>query len=255
MDIHHARRRVGPGRTGRPPPPGWEHGRTPGEPVRAHRGAAGERLDVQCGTGYDRRAGAGLRGQSTLQTRTGRAAPDRPVARSVGQMTASSIPRPKRVVLVVGQLHTGGTERQVLGLAQHLPDRGTDLHVVCASDRLKPFGFLDYISLQMNALCTISDSGTISEESSILSFPAISIRQSMERPEAQDSGVIILTGLNPSIVLDSIRISIAESKEELGSAIPIDYTITNTSWRVLKLILGNTGLSNLWYGIQSEVPL
>lgn len=56
-------------------------------------------------------------------------------------MTASSIPRPKRVVLVVGQLHTGGTERQVLGLAQHLPDRGTDLHVVCASDRLKPFGF------------------------------------------------------------------------------------------------------------------
>jgi len=62
---------------------------------------------------------------------------------------------------------------------------------------MKPFGFLDYINLQMNALCTISDSGTISEESSILSFPAISLRQSMERPEAQDTGSIILTGFEP----------------------------------------------------------
>ena len=77
---------------------------------------------------------------------------------------------------------------------------------------LKPFGFLDYIYLQMNALCTISDSGTISEESSILSFPAISLRQSMERPEAQDAGTIILTGFDPDVVLNSIRIVIDEFK-------------------------------------------
>ena len=55
---------------------------------------------------------------------------------------------------------------------------------------------MDYVKLQMNAACTISDSGTISEESAILSFPAISIRKSMERPEAQDAGTIILTGFN-----------------------------------------------------------
>jgi UDP-N-acetylglucosamine 2-epimerase (non-hydrolysing) len=116
---------------------------------------------------------------------------------------------------------------------------------------LKPFGFLDYVFLQMNALCTISDSGTISEESSILSFPAISLRQSMERPEAQDAGTIILSGFDPQTVLDSIRLTIEEHKiNGKYKKIADDYTINNTSWRVLKLIMGNTGLSNLWHGIK-----
>ena len=75
---------------------------------------------------------------------------------------------------------------------------------------LKPFGFTDYVNLQMNALCTISDSGTISEESAILNFPAISLRNSMERPEAQDAGTIILTGFDPDIVLCSIGLAIKE---------------------------------------------
>jgi UDP-N-acetylglucosamine 2-epimerase (non-hydrolysing) len=116
---------------------------------------------------------------------------------------------------------------------------------------LKPFGFLDYINLQMNALCTLSDSGTISEESSILSFPAISLRQSMERPEAQDAGTIILTGFDPQIVMNSIQLVIKEF--ELNGKykrIADDYTITNTSWRVLKLITGNAKLSNLWHGVK-----
>jgi UDP-N-acetylglucosamine 2-epimerase (non-hydrolysing) len=116
---------------------------------------------------------------------------------------------------------------------------------------LKPFGFLDYVNLEMNALCTISDSGTISEESSILSFPAISLRQSMERPEAQDTGNIILTGFNPEVVLDSIRLLIEEQQNKIQRNIPTDYTINNTSWRVLKLIMGNTGLSNLWDGVST----
>jgi len=114
---------------------------------------------------------------------------------------------------------------------------------------MKPFGFIDYISLQMNALCTISDSGTISEESSILSFPAISIRESMERPEAQDTGSIILSGLDVKIILDSIRLSIEEHKNGNKVKLPLDYTIENTSWRTLKLIIGNTKLSNKWHGI------
>jgi UDP-N-acetylglucosamine 2-epimerase (non-hydrolysing) len=116
---------------------------------------------------------------------------------------------------------------------------------------LKPFGFLDYINLQMNALCTISDSGTISEESSILSFPAISLRQSMERPEAQDAGTIVLTGFDPQVVLNSIQMVIKEFEINGNyKRIAEDYTITNTSWRVLKLIMGNTKLSNLWHGVK-----
>jgi UDP-N-acetylglucosamine 2-epimerase (non-hydrolysing) len=114
---------------------------------------------------------------------------------------------------------------------------------------LKPFGFLDYINLLMNTRCSLSDSGTISEESSILSFPAVSLRHSMERPEAQDTGNIILTGFDPQIVLDSVRLSITQHKAGIHDEIPEDYRINNTSWRVLKLVIGNTRLSNLWHGI------
>lgn len=117
---------------------------------------------------------------------------------------------------------------------------------------LKPFGFNDYVNLQMNALCTISDSGTISEESAILSFPAISLRQSMERPEAQDAGTIVLTGFEPEIVLSSIRTVIEQHTFSPVKQIPVEYTIDNTSWRVLKLILGNTKLSNKWWGVNDK---
>jgi UDP-N-acetyl-L-fucosamine synthase len=116
---------------------------------------------------------------------------------------------------------------------------------------MKPFGFIDYVNLQMNALCTLSDSGTISEESSMLNFPAISLRQSMERPEAQDAGTIILTGFDPDVVLNSIKAVVTEFEMTGGyQKIADDYTIENTSWRVLKLILGNTGLSNKWWGVR-----
>jgi UDP-N-acetylglucosamine 2-epimerase (non-hydrolysing) len=114
---------------------------------------------------------------------------------------------------------------------------------------LKPFGFTDYVNLQMNALCTVSDSGTISEESAMLNFPAISLRNSMERPEAQDGGTIILTGFNPDAVLNSISLVIGEHKRNLLKEITPDYKVPYTSWRVLKLITGLSALSNTWHGI------
>lgn len=114
---------------------------------------------------------------------------------------------------------------------------------------LKPFGFTDYVNLQMNALCTVSDSGTISEESAILNFPAISLRNSMERPEAQDAGTIILTGFDSDTVISSIRLAINEHEANVTKEIPADYRIPDTSWRVLKLIMGGSALSNIWHGI------
>ena len=114
---------------------------------------------------------------------------------------------------------------------------------------LKPFGFTDYVHLQTNALCTVSDSGTISEESAILSFPAISLRNSMERPEAQDAGTIVLTGFSEEVVMRSVELVIFEKNAGIEKEISVDYKVSNTSWRVVKLIQGLSSLSNVWHGI------
>jgi len=112
---------------------------------------------------------------------------------------------------------------------------------------LKPFGFSDYNFLQMNALCVISDSGTISEESSILKFPAITIRNSMERPEAIDAGTIILTGFDPEVVLDSVNLVVKEGAQY--AKICPEYQVENTAMRVLKLVMGTAKLHKQWSGL------
>jgi len=112
---------------------------------------------------------------------------------------------------------------------------------------LKPFGFIDYNWLQINAKCVISDSGTISEESSILRFPAITLRNSMERPEAIDAGTIIMTGFNCDVIMQSIEFVLSENGK--FSRICPDYEIDNTSSRVLKLILGTAKLHKQWSGL------
>ena len=114
---------------------------------------------------------------------------------------------------------------------------------------LKPFGFFDYLTLQQNSKAVISDSGTISEESAILDFPAITLRKSMERPEAIDAGSIILTGLDKETVLTSLDVAISQNNIDLAKSIPKEYEIKNTSWRILKLILGTAKLSNQWNSI------
>jgi len=119
---------------------------------------------------------------------------------------------------------------------------------------MKPFGFHDYNALQMNAFCAISDSGTIAEESSILGFPAITPRDAIERPEGLDVGCIIMTGLNRDTIREAVAAVTRLHQERLTSGrphpLPADYTIINTSERVLSLILGTARLSNGWDGIR-----
>lgn len=118
---------------------------------------------------------------------------------------------------------------------------------------LKPFGFLDYNKLQMNALCVLSDSGTINEESSILNFPAITVRNSMERPEGLDTGSIILTGLNYQTIINAIELTLTEKENNIKTEYTPDYKVENTSWRVVKLIVGTTKLSNKWNSVTQIV--
>ena len=148
------------------------------------------------------------------------------------------------------------TRKRIENLRKSVQSASSAFHLNNLIHFMKPFGFTDYVCLQMNALCTISDSGTISEESTMLNFPAISLRQSMERPEAQDAGKIILTGFDPDVVLNAITTVIDEHQSPPDSyrgsnhQQPIEYFIPNTSWRVVKLIIGNTKLSNKWWGIK-----
>jgi UDP-N-acetylglucosamine 2-epimerase (non-hydrolysing) len=115
---------------------------------------------------------------------------------------------------------------------------------------LKPFGFFDYNWLQMNARCVLSDSGTICEESAILNFPAITIRNAIERPEAIDAGTIIMTGLEPEVIVSAIKMQISEDNKKMPHRIPADYEIENTSYRVVKLIMGTAKLSHIWDNIK-----
>ena len=78
----------------------------------------------------------------------------------------------------------------------------------------KPFGFHEYNQLQLNAYCVISDSGTITEESSILKIPAITIRQAHERPEGNDEGTLIMTGLNKNRILESIEVVVNQHNND-----------------------------------------
>jgi len=105
---------------------------------------------------------------------------------------------------------------------------------------LKPLGFLDYVKLEMNARCVISDSGTITEESSLLGFPAVTIRQAHERPEGMDEGTLIMCGLKPRGVLDAVATVLAQHAEGKRPRIVGDYDVTGVSMKVVRIILSYT---------------
>ncbi|HWU61100.1 MAG TPA: UDP-N-acetylglucosamine 2-epimerase (non-hydrolyzing) [Ensifer sp.] len=110
---------------------------------------------------------------------------------------------------------------------------------------MKPFGFLDYIKLQMEALCVISDSGTITEEASLLNLPAVTIREAHERPEGMDVGTLVMSGLASDMVLDSIRIVLNQHKRGERVAMPVkDYEGGAVSKKIVRIVASYVGYVN-----------
>jgi UDP-N-acetylglucosamine 2-epimerase (non-hydrolysing) len=104
---------------------------------------------------------------------------------------------------------------------------------------MKPLGFADYNRLQKDAFCVISDSGTITEESSLLGFPAITVRQAHERPEGMDEGILIMTGLDKITVLDAIKVV---TSGIMG--VVKDYDADKVAQKVVRIIMSYTGYIN-----------
>ena len=114
-----------------------------------------------------------------------------------------------------------------------LGDRKIDSRI----EFLKPFGFLGYIKLQMNAFCVVSDSGTITEESSILGFPAVTIREAHERPEGMDRGTLIMTGLDPERILQSVKIVTDQHQQGFRPTVVDDYDVPDVSKKMVRIIV------------------
>lgn len=109
---------------------------------------------------------------------------------------------------------------------------------------LKPLGFLDYVKLQQHAFCVISDSGTLTEETALLKFPCVMIREAHERPEGMDAGAVVMSGLQPERVLDSVRVVTEQAADGFRPEDVADYETDCVSDKVVRLILSYTGYVN-----------
>ncbi|MFW2382640.1 MAG: non-hydrolyzing UDP-N-acetylglucosamine 2-epimerase [Acidimicrobiales bacterium] len=120
------------------------------------------------------------------------------------------------------------------------PDVGLDKRIAA----LPPLGLADYVALQANSYCVISDSGTVTEESSMLGFPAVTLREVHERPEGMDTGVLVMTGRSPERLIESINLVRNHYETTGGAETPEDYRALDVSWRVVKTITSYTDYVN-----------
>lgn len=121
--------------------------------------------------------------------------------------------------------------------------RGFKFHPLVSS--LKPFGFMDYNKLQKNAFCVLSDSGTLSEESAMLNFPAVLIRTSTERPEVLDKGTVVIGGIKGEDVKRAMDLAVAMYNNHEETVMAEDYADTNVSVKVVKIIESYAKIVNI----------
>lgn len=124
---------------------------------------------------------------------------------------------------------------------KQIDSKGIKFHPLITN--MPPFGFFDYVNLQKNAYCVLSDSGTISEESAMMEFPAVSIRTSTERPEAIDAGSIVLGGITKEEVLNAIDICMNTYDVE-NLTLPVEYKVKDVSSRIIRVIQSYTSIVN-----------
>lgn len=113
-----------------------------------------------------------------------------------------------------------------------------------------PVGFSDYVRLQKSARCVVSDSGTISEESTMLGFPAVTLRDAIERPEAIDAGGIVVTGITWASVVDAVRVTMSQHVRMGRASVPEDYQVTDSARRVLNILLSTARMYRSRTGIR-----
>lgn len=135
---------------------------------------------------------------------------------------------------------------------KRLDDLGVKFHPLVRA--MKPFGFFDYVHLQQNSYCVISDSGTVTEEAAIGDFPAITARDAHERPEGMDHGVLLMSDLRLDGMLEAIKIARMHFDKRLIRNTPSSYVDIDVSWRVAKLIQSYTPYVNrkVWQKISQE---
>ena len=157
----------------------------------------------------------------------------------------------KKILNIINKVHKVFDQNIIVSTHPRTRKRISELKFVPTSSVkfYKPFGYFDYMKLQMNASVVLSDSGTITEEASILNFLALNIREAHERPEGMEEGTVIMTGLNKGIILESLDYLIKNSVQlKENHKIVDDYNVPNVSSKILKIIYSYKDfvLRNTW---------